>query len=103
MLLYCQVSKNPVKTKGFADLVLRKNAVWQEDLAIGRACFIQKTMLIELLMFNKISGNSGLHSRNTRRFVEGNANLYQPMQSYSFARRIGSTGGSGDTVFVIRV
>ena len=22
MLLYCQVSKNPVKTKGFADLVM---------------------------------------------------------------------------------
>ena len=71
MLLYCQVSKNPVKTKGFADLVLRKNAVWQEDLAIGRACFIQKSMFIELLMFNKISGNSCLHSCNTRRFVEG--------------------------------
>lgn len=73
MLLYCQVSKNPVKTKGFADLVLRKNAVWQEDLAMGRrVCFIQKSILIELLMFNKVSGNSGLHSRNTRRFVEGN-------------------------------
>ena len=73
MLLYCQVSKNPVKTKGVADLVLRKNAVWQEDLAMGRrVCFIQKSILIELLMFNKVSGNSGLHSRNTRRFVEGN-------------------------------
>lgn len=44
MLLYCQVSKNPVKTEGFADLVLRKNAVWQEDLAIGRACFIKKSI-----------------------------------------------------------
>ena len=76
MLLYCQVSKNPVKTKGFADLVLRKNAVWQEDLAMGRrVCFIQKSILIELLMFNKVSGNSGLHSRNTRRFVEGNASF----------------------------
>ena len=75
VLLYCQVSKNPIKARGSADLVLRKNAIWQEDLAIGRACFIQKTMLIELLMFNKISGNSGLHSRNTRRFVEGNASF----------------------------
>ena len=27
VLLYCQVSKNPVKTKGSANLVLRKNAV----------------------------------------------------------------------------
>lgn len=44
MLLYCQVSKNPVKIEGFADLVLRKNAVWQEDLAIGRACFIKKSI-----------------------------------------------------------
>ena len=64
MLLYCQVSKNPVNTKGFADLVLRKNAVWQKDLAIGRACFIQKSMLIELLMFYKISGNSVLHLKD---------------------------------------
>ena len=42
MLLYCQVSKNPVKTKGFADLVLRKNAKVMVILSKDELIFIFK-------------------------------------------------------------